>query len=104
MPMQQVGARPTRFDPMLWPVERQVSVVLEGLRGHRPVTEICREVGITTTRYYQWRDRFLRAGRNGLVQSAVEYHKLEERINQLETEHHHLRVEKEILQGAALED
>ncbi len=104
MPMQQAGVRPTRFDPILWPVERQVSVVLEGLRGHRPVTEICREVGITTTRYYQWRDRFLRAGRNGLAQSEVEHHQLEERINRLETENHHLRVEKEILQGAAFED
>ncbi len=104
MLMRQSAARVSRFDPALWPVERQVSVVLEGLRGHRPVTEICREVGITTTRYYTWRDRFLRAGRNGLAQSEVERHKVEDRISQLETENHRLRVEKEILQGAAIED
>ncbi len=100
--MSGLGMRPRHFDPTLWPTERRVSVVLEGLRGHRPVTEICREVGISTSRYYQWRDRFLQAGRKGLAQPEPEV--LEERLRQLESENAHLRVEKRILQEAAIED
>ncbi len=87
-----------------WPVERQVALVLEGLRGHRPITEICREVGIPTSRYYHWRDRFLQAGRKGLASAEIEPRRLEERIRKLEAENASLRVEKEILQSVCLED
>ncbi len=95
---------PSRYDPRLWPVERQVTVVLEGLRGHRPITELCRSVGISTSRYYEWRDRFLKAGKAGLDQAEVERRDLGERLRQLEEETAHLRVEKEIFQSAAIED
>ncbi len=92
------------LDPRLWPVERQVALVLEGLRGHRPVPELCREVGIPTSRYYHWRDRFLQAGRQGLAQSEAERQQLQDRVQELEAENAALRMEKEIFQGICLED
>ncbi len=87
-----------------WPLERKVSLVLEGLRGQQPVTELCRQRGISTSCYYQWRDRFLQAGRDGLAEIETEQHELEERIQKLEAENAALRLEKEILQSACLED
>ncbi len=93
-----------RSDPQSWPLERKVALVLEGLRGFRPIAVLCREAGIPTSRYYQWRDRFLQAGRNGLAQSETERRKLEERIHQLEAENATLRTEKDIFMSIAIED
>ena len=93
-----------RTDPQSWPVERQVSLVLEGLRSYRPVTEICRQAGIPTSRSYRWRDQFLKAGREGLAQSDTERQQMEERIHELEAENEVLRIEKEIFQEICLED
>ncbi len=87
-----------------WPVERITALVLEGLRGQRPITEICREVGIPTSRYYKWRDRFLKGGRNGLVEPEPQRVNLEQRIQELENENRHLKVEKEIFQSISVED
>ncbi len=80
----ETGARGK--DAQAWPLDRKVALVLEGLRGFRPITEICREVGIPTARYYQWRDLFLRAGASGLAQSESERRKLEKRVQQLEAD------------------
>ncbi len=91
-------------DPCAWTLERKVALVLEGMRGFRPVAVMCREAGIPTSRFYQWRDRFLEEGREGLARSEVERGGLEERIHQLEAENTRLRVEKEILLSAAIED
>ena len=45
--------------------EEKVQIVLEGLRGEAQVSEVCRRHGITTNRYYQWRDRLMRSAREG---------------------------------------
>ncbi len=86
-----------RSDPQSWSADQKMKIVLEGLCGHRPVAQICREVGISTSRYYQWRNQFLEAGRRGFIRSELECQKLEERVQRLQ-------VEKEILQEAAIED
>ncbi len=93
-----------RTDPQSWPLERKVALVLEGLRGFRPVTVLCREAGVPTSRYYQWRERFLEAGRDGLAQSEVDRRKLEERVRALEVENATLRTEKEIFQSVCIDD
>ena len=47
--------------------EEKIRVVLEGLRGMIPVTELCRREGIPTAAYYRWSKSFLEAGKNGLT-------------------------------------
>lgn len=47
--------------------EQKIRVVLEGLRGMIPVTELCRREGIPTAAYYRWSKSFLEAGKNGLT-------------------------------------
>jgi len=50
-----------------WTVEEKLAIVMEGLRGERSVTDICREHRISQTLYYRWRDRFLEGGKKGLA-------------------------------------
>ncbi len=41
---------------------QKLEIVLAGLKGDRPVREICREHEISDTLYYQWRDKLYEGG------------------------------------------
>ncbi|MFQ6105003.1 MAG: transposase [Candidatus Glassbacteria bacterium] len=45
-----------------WKAEEKLAIVVEGMKGERPVTEICRDHGISQTQFYRWKDKFLEAG------------------------------------------
>ena len=47
--------------------DEQLAIVLEGLRGETEVSALCRRHGLSTTRYYKWRDRVLRGAKEALV-------------------------------------
>ena len=87
-----------------WPVERKVEVVLEGLRGRRPVTELCREAGISPACYYQWRTQFVNAARTGLAHPEAERRALKERVQQLEVENASLQTRLQIFQELSVAD
>ncbi|HEX3052371.1 MAG TPA: transposase [Aggregatilineaceae bacterium] len=38
--------------------EFKLDTVMEGLRGEKPIAQICRERHITDSLYYKWRDQF----------------------------------------------
>jgi len=50
--------------------DHKIKIVLEGLRGEIPVSELCRQEGIMPTMYYRWSKAFLEAGRNGLTRDT----------------------------------
>ena len=50
--------------------EEKIRIVLEGLRGQIPVTELCRREGIQSSIYYKWSKAFLDSGKNGLVRDT----------------------------------
>jgi len=50
--------------------EDKIRIVLEGLRGEVPVSEVCRVEGIAPTMYYRWSKSFLDAGKNGLTKDT----------------------------------
>lgn len=50
--------------------EEKIHIVLEGLRGEVPVSELCRREGISPSIYYRWSKDFLEAGKNGLVRDT----------------------------------
>ena len=50
--------------------EEKIRIVLEGLRGENPVSELCRREGIQPSIYYRWSKAFLEAGKNGLVRDT----------------------------------
>ncbi|MHC4844453.1 MAG: transposase [Planctomycetota bacterium] len=47
--------------------EDKIRIVLEGLRGELPITELCRKEGISAATYYKWSKDFLDGGKNGLT-------------------------------------
>jgi transposase len=49
-----------------WSIEEKVAIVLEGLKGVRSISEICREHQISQSQYYLWRDKFLVGAQQGL--------------------------------------
>ena len=46
--------------------DEKIRIVLEGLRGEIPVSELCRREGISSVLYYRWSKAFLDSGKNGL--------------------------------------
>ncbi len=50
--------------------DEKIRVVLEGLRGEIPVTELCRKESISPAIYYKWSKAFLESGRNGLTKDT----------------------------------
>jgi len=42
-----------------WTAEEKFAIVMEGLKGQKTVSEICREHALSQTVYYKWRDAFL---------------------------------------------
>ena len=51
--------------------DEKIRVVLEGLRGEVPVSELCRrEAIIQSSIYYKWSKAFLDAGKNGLTRDT----------------------------------
>ena len=50
--------------------EEKIRIVLEGLRGEIPISELARREGIAPTVYYRWSKAFLEAGKNGLTRDT----------------------------------
>lgn len=45
-----------------WSSQEKWLIVLEGIKGHRKVADICTDHGIAQSQYYTWRDQFLSEG------------------------------------------
>ncbi|WP_198469335.1 transposase [Acetomicrobium sp. S15 = DSM 107314] len=46
-----------------WTAEEKFAIVIEGLKGQKTVSEICRDHALSQTVYYKWRDAFLEGGK-----------------------------------------
>ncbi|MBW1712061.1 MAG: transposase [Deltaproteobacteria bacterium] len=79
--------------------EEKIRIVLEGLRGSIPITELCRREGIAATMYYRWSKAFLEAGKTGLTLDTRRDATKEE-VKQLKQENEYL---KKALAEAALD-
>ena len=75
--------------------EEKIRIILEGLRGEIPVTELCRREGIAPSLYYRWSKAFLDAGKNGLVRDTSR--------DATSSEVRHLKDENEALKKAVAE-
>jgi transposase len=67
-------------------VEEKLAIILEGLKGEIPVSEICSKHGISQAWYYSLRDKFLEGGKKALMQGPGHNSSLAEkaRIEELE--------------------
>jgi len=68
----------------------KIRIVLEGLRGQTPISEICRREGIASSVYYKWSKAFLEAGKNGLTRDTLRDATSEE-VKQLKVENEQLK-------------
>ena len=50
--------------------EEKIRIVLEGLRGEIPASDLCRREGIAPTMYYRWSKTLLDSGKNGLTRDT----------------------------------
>jgi len=83
--------------------EFKLDTVIEGLRGEKPIAQICREREITDSLYYKWRDQFY----DRAVEIFSDGRQVEQRNNDLEGQIAELEriigrltVENEILKKA----
>lgn len=67
-----------------WTAEEKLAIVMEGLKEKRSVADICREHKISQTLYYRWRDKFLEAGKRGLVNGASDDNAYKAEIEKLQ--------------------
>jgi transposase len=74
-------SRKSKYTP-----DEKVQIVLAGLKGEVPLTELCHRHGIQPTLYYQWRDRLPEGGGRALEGRGRNDHaqQLEQRIRELE--------------------
>ena len=47
--------------------KQKAEIVLAGIRGDRPVRDVCREHELAETLYYQWREKLLAGGQTALA-------------------------------------
>ena len=87
-----------------WPAACKMDLVLEGWLKHRPIRELCREVGISPARYYEWRQQFIEAAQMGLAHPEAERRALEERLRQLEVENAVLQRRARVFQELCVVD
>lgn len=80
--------------------EQKVAIILQSIKGEMSIAQLCREHGIHESLYYKWRDRFLKAGKEGLARNgkaSSEVQQLRSRVKYLEQLLGRLTVEIEIL-------
>jgi len=70
--------------------EQKIQIVLEGLRGEIPITDLCRRESIAPAVYYKWSKAFLDAGKNGLTRDTKRDATSDE-VKNLKTENGDLR-------------
>jgi transposase len=64
-PRQQIR-RAKKVTRRRFSVEEKIRVVMEGIRGEEPVSELCRREGIDASVYYRWLKDFMEAGKQRL--------------------------------------
>jgi transposase len=71
--------------------EEKLAIVLEGLRGETEVSTVCRRDGISSNRFYKWRERVFQgakealSGRPGRPKGTGEVDRLKEQLQKKDT-------------------
>ena len=67
-----------------WKIEEKLSIVLQGIKNQKTITEICSENKISQSQYYKWRDKFLEGGKKALSNRKMKDNRKEVEIEQLQ--------------------
>ena len=83
-----------------WRAEEKVEIVLMGLTGRVPVTMLCKLNNVSPSLYYEWREKFMGQGKEGLMSNGGRSSRerdLENKIEVLERCIGELTLERELL-------
>lgn len=83
-----------------WRAEEKVQLVVLGMASKVPVTTLCKLNNVSPSQYYEWRERFMARGKEGLMAGGGRSQReaeLEKKIHVLERCIGELTLEKELL-------
>lgn len=83
-----------------WRAEDKVQLVLNGMHGKIPVTTLCKLNNVSPSLYYEWREKFMASGKEGLMAGGGRSQReadLEKKIRVLERLIGELSLERELL-------
>ncbi len=83
-----------------WRAEEKVEIVMLGIAGRIPVTMLCKLNNVSPSQYYEWREKFIAQGKEGLMSNGGRSNRerdLESKIEVLERCIGELTLERELL-------
>jgi len=83
-----------------WRTEEKVQLILTGMSAKIPITTLCKINNVSPTQFYEWRERFIARGKEGLMANGGRSQReteLEKKIHVLERCIGELTLEKELL-------
>ena len=90
-----------------WRADEKAQLVMLGMSCKMPVTTLCKLNNVSPTQYYEWRDRFISRGKQGLMANDGRSQReatLEKKIHVLERCIGELTLEKEKLKKIDTDD
>jgi transposase-like protein len=90
-----------------WRAEEKVQLVLVGMSNQIPITTLCKLNNVSPSIYYEWREKFIARGKEGLMTNggrSMREAELEKKIRVLERCIGHLTLEKELLKKITAEE
>lgn len=83
-----------------WRAEEKVQLMLIGMSSKIPVTTLCKINNVSPSQFYEWRERFIARGKEGLMAGGGRSKReaeLEKKLHVLERCIGELTLEKELL-------
>lgn len=83
-----------------WRAEEKAQLIVVGMASKIPVTTLCKLNNVSPSQYYEWRERFMAKGKEGLMANGGRSQReaeLEKKIHVLERCIGELTLEKELL-------
>ncbi len=83
-----------------WRADEKVEIVMMGLTNRIPVTMLCKLNNVTPSQYYEWREKFIAQGKEGLMSNGGRSNRereLETKMEVLERCIGELTLERELL-------
>ena len=71
--------------------DEKIRIVVEGLRGEIPISELCRREKISPSQYYKWSKQFLEAGKNALTRETSR-NATDDEVRDLRQENERLKI------------
>jgi transposase-like protein len=83
-----------------WRADEKVEIVMTGMTNRIPVTMLCKLNNLSPSQYYEWREKFIQQGKEGLMTNggrSSRERELENKMEVLERCIGELTLERELL-------